>query len=409
MKRLPVITSLAIALAVAIGVTSVHAASAQKPAAKPDAAAQAELDAARADLHRAAERVATLQREMGAEQDMVIERRMRRGPVLGVVLQPADEQGVLIEAVTPESAAAAAGLRRGDRVVAIDGKPLAGNDGESRLADARGRLRTLAVGKPVTLGYVRDGRSAQLQVTPREGEHMLMVHDGESLVSLHGRPLLEVGPDGAVTMSSKMIRVAPGGVAPEIHREIVRIDRGAPCADGDCRMQMLEEAFRWNGLNLASVDARLGRYFGTNRGVLVLSMPEDMGGLQPGDVILRLDGKDVNTPREAMAAAHARKPGTAVQVEYLRDRKQATTSIKLPERRALRFPEPPTPPAAPGAPRPAVAPRAAAAPPAPATPMSAPRAMTAPAAMVPPPPAAPATAPAPPAAPLPPPPPEEEL
>ena len=45
---------------------------------------------------------------------------------------------------------------------------------------------------------------------------------------------------------------------------------------------MLAEAFRWNGLNLASVDAKLGRYFGTDRGVLVLSSGPDLAGLQAG-------------------------------------------------------------------------------------------------------------------------------
>ncbi|QSX79761.1 PDZ domain-containing protein [Agrilutibacter solisilvae] len=407
MKRLPVIAPLALAIVLAVGGASVHAAS-------TDAAQEAELEAARADLHRAAARVAELSKHVGQEPDMVIESQMMRGPVLGVILEPVEGEGVQIAAVTPDSAAHAAGLRADDRLTTINGKSLAGATGQARLADARARLRRIEAGKPVAIGYLRDGRAAKVNVTPRMGEHMLMVHDGEQMMSFHGEPQVSFSADGERMVSAKMVRVAPAGVAPDVHREIVRLDRGAPCRDEDCRMDLLEEAFRWNGLNLASVDPVLGRYFGTDRGVLVLSLPDSMGGLQPGDVVLKLDGKDVNTPREVMSAAHTHKPGSAVPVEYLRDRRRATTTMTMPERRMLRLPTPPTPPPAPPAPGAHAAPHALAAPPAPPTPPAppaAPRAHATPRALVAPPspPPAPAAPPAPPEPPAAPPPPSDTL
>ena len=68
-------------------------------------------------------------------------------------------------------------------------------------------------------------------------------------------------------------------------QEIIRIGPRGDCKGKNCKLPMLAEAFRWNGLNLASVDAQLGRYFGTDRGVLVLSAGADLAGLQAGDVI----------------------------------------------------------------------------------------------------------------------------
>ena len=366
MKRLPAITTplaCALALALAFGALA---------QAAPDAAKQKELAAAREDLHRAARRVAELSGDTGGmamdgTRQMVIERRLLQRPVLGVILEGDSGAGVRIAAVTPESGAAKAGLRSGDRITTIDGKALSGADGDARLGAARAQLRALDDRTPVALGYVRDGRTASVKVTPSAGDQLIMLHDGDGPFEFGGEPGMHIGPGGAGRM-----HLAPGGVAPQIRREIIREDL---CDDdADCRRPMLAEAFRWNGLNLASIDKDLGHYFGTDRGVLVISVPEDMGGLKPGDVLQKVDGKAVDTPRAAMAAAHAHSPGTAVAVEYLRDRKRMTTKLTLPERRALRLlappapPAPPTPPAAPHAravPAPMAAPSAPPAPPAP--------------------------------------------
>lgn len=369
----PITTAVAsaIALALAFGAFAQVA---------PDAAKQKELAAAREELHRAAQRVAELSRETGASRDMVIERRLMQRPVLGVILEGDDGAGVRVAAVTPESGAAKAGLRGGDRITAIDGKPLAGADGDARLADARMRLRSLDDKTPVALAYVRDGRTSNVKVTPGAGDQLLMLHGGNGDLSAFARaPELRIDPEGGVELESRVVHMAPGGIAPQIRREIVREQL---CDDGDeCRLPMLAEAFRWNGLNLASVGKDLGHYFGTDSGVLVLSIPEGMGGLRPGDVLKKVDGKAVGTPREAMAAAHAHAPGTAVAVEYLRDRKLLSTRLTLPERAMLRLPTPPAPPAPPAAPRaalPAPAPMPAAPLPPPPPPAAAPDAPTPP-------------------------------
>ena len=110
---------------------------------------------------------------------------------------------------------------------------------------------------------------------------------------------------------------------------------------------MLAEAFRWNGLNLAAVDAQLGRYFGTSEGVLVLSTGKDLEGLQAGDVIRRIGGKAVANPREAMEALRAQPAEGKVAVDYLRDRVAGSAQVSVPK--ALPF----------SLPRVAMAPRAA--------------------------------------------------
>ena len=113
---------------------------------------------------------------------------------------------------------------------------------------------------------------------------------------------------------------------------------------------MLAEAFRWNGLNLAAVDAQLGRYFGTSEGVLVLSTGKDLEGLQAGDVIRRIGGKAVTNPREAMEALRAQPAEGKVAVEYLRDRTSATAQVSVPKALPFTLPRMTMAPHAPGVP-----------------------------------------------------------
>lgn len=388
-----------LALALLAGFATAGAVIAQSAAPTP--AQKRELDAARAELDGAAQRYAELARKYHAPNAPVrIERRVLRKPVLGVLLAPDPAGGVRIAGVTPESGAARAGLRSGDRITVIDRTTLAGDDADARLETARERLRELDVDTPVRVVYVRDGRESVASVQPRVDERVFMFNDADGSLSRWSGPVtLMRGADGSVEVEAESVEIdtqarhgapramgAPSARMPRIHTEILRL---GDCKPGEpCRMPALSEAFRWNGLNLASVDAQLGRYFGTDTGVLVLSAGEELKGLRAGDVVQRIDGKPVATPREAMAALRAKPADSRVRVDYLRDRAPGSVEITVPRLEALLLappppPPPPAPPAPPPPPRPpsAPAPEPPPAPPAPPPPSDAP--------MPPPPPAPP--------------------
>ncbi|MFC3550931.1 PDZ domain-containing protein [Lysobacter cavernae] len=374
------------------------------------------LASARADLDRASQRVSELSRKLGRPTPaVVIERRAVRKPVLGVVLSPDAQRGVHIAAVTPNSGAANAGLRSGDRIVSIEGKAIAGQDGLARAVSARTLLGDIEASQPVTLGYERDGKPTLIKVMPQLGERIVVMRDAPVGVTFGGAISAQEHVDGRIDIEADSITVdvsdQPGsaqtrrkairhdarnaggadahafvletapGIAPEVQREIVWFGPEDSCKGDDCRrrLPLLTEAFRWNGLNLASVDAQLGRYFGTDRGVLVLSAGPELVGLQTGDVIHSIDGKAVASPREAMAALRGKPAGSKANVAYLRDRKPATAQVSVPKAMPLRLPPvPPAPPAplvppAPTAPPAApVAPPSLPAPPTPPTPPVAP-------------------------------------
>lgn len=318
-----------VALAVALGLLlagTTAGAQEARHAPKASTADEAELANAHKALERAARRVAELSRELGHEdQQRRVERHVVRKPVLGVLLASDPQSGVRIAGVTPDSAAAKAGLRSGDRVVRIDSKEVLGSSGELRVENARKLLRKLDTKTPVRLVYVRDGRSGVATVTPKLDQQVYL---------WSGDAPMAFGHEGALLP----------GVAPKIHRELIRIGPGGDCKGENCKLPMLAEAFRWHGLNLASVDPQLGRYFGTDRGVLVLSTGPELAGLQAGDVIRKVDGKVVDTPREAMEALHAKPADSMVAIDYLRDRKPGSARMKVPEALPLRVPMPPPPP-----------------------------------------------------------------
>ncbi|AXK71331.1 PDZ domain-containing protein [Lysobacter sp. TY2-98] len=341
-------------LAIALAATFAFGAFAQS---NDRAQKEKELADARTRLEQDAKRVAELSRELGVpgEGPMVIEHRMYRRPVLGVLLEPDAARGVLVAGVTPDSGAAAAGLRAGDRITGIDGRTLTGADGAARLDGLRSRLADLKTHTPVKVDYERDGRKATVNVTPKIADRMMVMGPGGPMPGMHGMR----GPGGPGVREIRIVRGpdgepmagTPAGVDPGMHREIVRIARDGACKDGDkCEHLALAEAFRWNGLNLASVDAQLGRYFGTDRGVLVVSAGADLAGLQAGDVIRKVDGRDVRTPRDVMDVLRTKPEDATVAVEYLRDRKSGTAQIKVPK--PMRFPMGPMRPLDPGAPMP---------------------------------------------------------
>lgn len=295
-------------------------------------------------------------------------------PVIGVVLSPDDVAGVRISGVTPNGGGAKAGLQAGDRIVTIKGKQVQGTNGDKRLREAQKLLSGLSTGSAVRIGYVRNGKPASVEVTPQVDQTVYILQDDGSLMRAEGNVRMQRDDAGALHVTANSLEFAPApGVPPKVRHEIIRIGPGTACKGKDCDMPALMSAFRWNGLNLATIDKQLGRYFGTDRGVLVLSSG-DLAGLQAGDVIQRIDGKAVASPREAMAAMGDKPGGTKVSIDYLRDRKAGNARVVVPELAPL----PPLPPAPPAPPKPPKAPPPPAAP-------KAPQAMAPP-----PPPAAPA-------------------
>jgi hypothetical protein len=302
----------------------------------------------------------------GGGDDVVIERirtapeAFRRGPGLGIVMAPNPAAaGVRIAAVSPESPAQKAGLRADDVLLSVDGKTISGS-GAAAVESARKLLGNLKQDQVVKLRYARQGKTHDASVKAGEIGRVFAFERGAGMPRAH---------HGEGRMHERMRMLPPG-----MEMEIERIGPMRECAKGeeDCGLPVLYQAFRWQGLNLASLDAGLGRYFGADTGVLVLSAGPELKGLQSGDVIRGVAGAPVKSPRDVMRALRDKDAGAQLKLDVLRDRKATAVTVTVPESRPLPFMEAPLPPTAPRAlprtPTPAAPGAPAAAPPAPPAP-----------------------------------------
>ena len=275
-----------------------------------EAKIRAKLDEARARLDKAAQEVAELSIQLGRDA-MGGEHGIRtvtingdRRAVLGVQIDNAsDKAGARVMHVSPGGAAEAAGIRDGDVIVSIDGKSIAGggNAGQAVVE----QMRTVKPDQKVKVRVLRDGKNKDFVVVARQ-----MMLD-RRVFAMRAPEMM--GPGGGVG--------AMGG--PMGHM-------------GALPMVQQFRAFfpgEFGGMELASLTPKLGSYFGTNAGVLVVQAPDNEAfKLEDGDVIQSIDGRKPDDGAHAMRILRSYRSGEKVNLNVLRQRKPLSLAITMPDR-----------------------------------------------------------------------------
>ena len=77
-----------------------------------------------------------------------------------------------------------------------------------------------------------------------------------------------------------------------------------------------------SNMELATLTPRLGKYFGTEKGVLVIRAPGDgQLKLEDGDVILAIDGREPTSGSHATRILSSYQPGEKINLKIVRERK----------------------------------------------------------------------------------------
>ena len=268
---------------------------------------EAEMDRKLADAERrmaeAARQIAEITSRrlpeiMRIEKRIEISDKPRLGVAIGGDQRTGPVEGVAIMGVTPGSAASDAGLRAGDVITAVNDESLSAESSElanKRLLDF---MEGVEEGDVLKVEYLRDDKVGSLEVEPRAVEHRAFVWQG----------------DGEPRMHMPKVPHAPG-VMKEFEMHF---------------------GFPWVGsglgeLELVELSEGLGRYFGTNSGLLVISAPEsDDFELQDGDVIQSIDGREPKDARHAMRILSSYQSGEKLKLGIMRDKKKRTLEIEIP-------------------------------------------------------------------------------
>ena len=245
-----------------------------------------QLEAARRKLDEAAREVAELSAQLSIP--FVQKFSTFNGPfgraIIGVQLDPASgKDGAHVVAVSPGGPAAEAGIRAGDVIVAMNGTGVTGDD------TSRQVIRILRDVKPedkLNVRVLRDGKSRDFTVTVRPG---------------------------------------PGAIAFE---RLPQIPDMPPMPTWNS-MYMVQGPL--SNMELASLTPQLGKYFGTDKGVLVVRAPADgVFKLEDGDVILAIDGREPTSGSHATRILGSYQPGEKITLRVVRQHKTVDLDTTVP-------------------------------------------------------------------------------
>jgi predicted metalloprotease with PDZ domain len=250
------------------------------PAAAPDSSdLDAQLAAARRKLEQAANEVARLSTQLSDTAMVRVAPLFEPGRALiGVQLESA-ATGARVREVSPGGPAAEAGIRAGDVIVAVNGTAISGAEPARQV--------------------------------------MHLMH--------------EVKPDSRVR-----VRVLREGKP----QEFTLVARGSPVFDFDFSTLPEVQPFMFHrplmDMELVTLSPRLGSYFGSDKGVLVVRAPADGAlKLEDGDVILDIDGRQPRSGSHATRILASYQPGEKITLRILRQHKTQQIEAMLPERSSL--------------------------------------------------------------------------
>jgi len=206
-----------------------------------------------------------------------------------------EERGVEITNVEEDSPAEKAGLKKGDVVLDYNGQRVEGTEQFVRL------VRETPAGRGVKLGIWRNG--SQLSISATTGTRK--------------------------TKTSEWF--FSGGDMPKFAYSVPDM----PKAYWGLRSQML-------GIDAEGVEGQLAQHFGVKEGVLVRSVNKgsaaEKAGLKAGDVITKVDGTEISSPRDLSSALRSAKGKKAYAFSVTRDRKETSVNVAFEEERYERGP-----------------------------------------------------------------------
>jgi S1-C subfamily serine protease len=239
---------------------------------------------------------------VSAEEAGTTSKEPTRRAVIGVNITGGHQvggpvEGVTIVGVAPGGAADDAGLRVDDVIVEMNGVSLMASSAPEANRALLDFMSGVEPGDELRIIYLRDGQANVATLAAEELDPSMMTEPVYPLM-----------------------------------RDLERLGREF----GEDVIGSLK--FRWRhhglfaGMELVVVTPELGRYFGTEYGLLVIRAPDDQAiDLQDGDVIREIGGRRPKDPGHAMRILRSYEPGEEVIIGLMRDQRDHDIAVLLPE------------------------------------------------------------------------------
>lgn len=279
----------------------------------------------------------------------------RSGPMIGVMTAPHD-RGVSVMGLLREGPAEAAGIGIGDLIVSIGGhsltEPIEGEDElvrPSGMTRARARLQWLLgqipEGESVEVGIERDGEAMTFTVVPEfsppetywdVGYYRYPAPSFDSISELLRSSMDRIGTISIPVPEFNVRQLTPRfeGLRVEAAELDSLLEFRLTPRDLNSSIRVFEtgdwpsyrfERFGGNRLEVIRLNPELGSYSGTEEGVLVLDVDgESTLGLRPGDVVVRIGGRQVGDVADMRRILASYEDDEKVDFGIWRDGAEAT-------------------------------------------------------------------------------------
>ena len=211
-------------------------------------------------------------------------------------------RGVIVDDVEPDSPAAKAGIKEKDVITQYDGQPVEGSVQFRRL------VRETPPGRTITLAISRGGSTQSISV--------------------------ELGDRSAYFVKKMKGKMRDFGEAYSFSMPNFNVEIPDMPDVMDSRTPIL-------GINAEDLTSQLGSYFGApdGAGILVREVrsgtPAEKAGLKAGDVIVKVEGKQVRTLAELRAQLREKSEKPSVNMSVLRKGSELTVTVPIEKPRPM--------------------------------------------------------------------------
>lgn len=219
---------------------------------------------------------------------------------LGVRIIVNEDGEIEISNVEDESPAELAKLRRGDIILQIGGKDV------SNRQMLRNEIRMRRPGESVTIKIERKGKAEEIKVRLGEYSEKDIFQEFERKFPRLFAPKLLEPPKPTVPVEPELFRWG-------------------------------FENRRYIGVYIQDLNEELSEHFGVKKGTGLLvskiseDSPAEKAGLKVGDIIVKANGKRVETTNELVDLIQDKERGEKIKIVFLRDRKERSAEVEIEE------------------------------------------------------------------------------